>query len=380
MPEQVDHVRQSPVLPDYRGPCVAGIVPAVLDHLDGHGASLPIWIASRVGDARQVVVLVIDGLGWEQLAARRQLAPTLASLRGGPITTVAPSTTSTALTSIATGTPPAEHGVLGYRVLIDGDQVLNILRWEVTDGSDASHLVKPDELQLLPPFQGRPVPVVTRAEFAGTGFTALYLSGARQIGYMASSSLPFDVRDALLQGEPLVVAYYATLDTVAHQHGFGERYDAELASVDRLVGAVASMLPSGCVLLVTADHGQVDVEEPPIVFPDELLAGVRVMSGEGRFRWLHAVEGGADDILAACRVLYSDVAWVKSRDEVVDEGWFGGPLPDGRDSMIGDVAVIARAPVAFHDPNDVGKLALRCRHGSLTSAEMLVPLLAFRVD
>jgi predicted AlkP superfamily pyrophosphatase or phosphodiesterase len=380
MPEQVDHVTQSPVFPDYRGPCVSGIVPALLDHLDGQDASLPIWIASRVGDARQAVVLVIDGLGWEQLAARRRLAPTLASLRGGPITTVAPSTTSTALTSIATGTAPAEHGVLGYRVLIDGDNVLNILRWQLTDGSDASERVKPAELQLVSPFRGRPVPVVTRSEFAGTGFTALYLSGARQIGYMASSSLPFDVRDALHQGEPLVVAYYATLDTVAHQHGFGERYDAELAAVDRLVAAVASMLPAGCVMLVTADHGQVDVVEPPIVIPDEVLAGVRVMSGEGRFRWLHAVPGASDELLDACQALYSDVAWVKSRDEVVDEGWFGGSLPEGRESMIGDVAVIARAPVAFHDPNDVGKLALRCRHGSLTSAEMLVPLLAFRVD
>lgn len=380
-PEPVTDPVTDPVIPDYEGACISGIVPALLDHVDlvdGHRAgALPEWIAGLLGDARQVVLLVVDGLGWEQLASRLAFAPTLASLAGGPITTVAPSTTSTALTSIATGKPPAEHGVLGYRVRLEGDEVLNVLRWELRDGSPAADRVKPSELQLVAPFRGRHVPVVTRSEFAGTGFTALYLSGARQIGYMASSSLALDVRDALAEGEPFVMAYYPSLDTVAHQHGFGERYDAELAAVDRLVSAVIAALPPGCVLLVTADHGQVDVVEPPIVLDHAVLAGVRAMSGEGRFRWLHARPGAASDVLAAAAESLGDVAWVKSADEVVGERWFGGPLPAQRVDMIGDVAVAARAPVAFNDPNDVGKLALRCRHGSLTSAEMLVPLLAW---
>ena len=55
---------------------------------------------------RQQSLLVIDGLGWHQLQARAHLAPTLTGLTGRSITTVAPSTTSAALTSITTGFLP----------------------------------------------------------------------------------------------------------------------------------------------------------------------------------------------------------------------------------------------------------------------------------
>ncbi|MBP9054608.1 MAG: PglZ domain-containing protein, partial [Ilumatobacteraceae bacterium] len=85
----------SPTLPRYAGANVRGLVPALLAP---RGAPPPSWMPADVGAARQVVLLVIDGLGWEQLHERAALAPTLASMNGGPITTVAPSTTATALT------------------------------------------------------------------------------------------------------------------------------------------------------------------------------------------------------------------------------------------------------------------------------------------
>ncbi len=86
-------------------------------------------MVARVGCwCHQIVLLAIDGLGWEQLQERRSLAPTLASMDGGPITTVAPSTTSTAMTSFTTGLTPGEHGIIGYRIHVH-QQILNVLRW-----------------------------------------------------------------------------------------------------------------------------------------------------------------------------------------------------------------------------------------------------------
>ena len=119
--------RSGPLIPDYAGPNVRGIIPALL----GPGpwaSSLPSWMPEPVAAAEQVVLLVLDGLGWEQLQDRRQLMPVLTSMSGGAITTVAPTTTATALSSIATGLTPAEHGLLGYRMMIGGE-VLNVLRW-----------------------------------------------------------------------------------------------------------------------------------------------------------------------------------------------------------------------------------------------------------
>ena len=108
-----------PVLPAYGGACIDGLVRALLERRSG----APPWLPLPAVDARQIVLLILDGLGWEQLSARAHLAPTLCSMVGGPITTVAPSTTATALTSLTTGEPPARHGVVGYRVRVGGNDV-----------------------------------------------------------------------------------------------------------------------------------------------------------------------------------------------------------------------------------------------------------------
>ena len=84
----------APIVPQYSGANVRGIVPALLAP---RGATKPAWIPAAAARAQQVVLLVVDGLGWEQLAERAAIAPTLSSLAGGPITSVAPSTTGTAL-------------------------------------------------------------------------------------------------------------------------------------------------------------------------------------------------------------------------------------------------------------------------------------------
>ena len=86
--------------------------------------------------------------------------------------------------------------------------------------------------------------------------------------------------------------------------------------------------------------------------------------------------GAAEDVLATARAVHGDEAWVCTRDEMADAGWFGGPLSADAAARLGDVALVAHAPVAFLDPADTGETRLLARHGSLTAAEMLVPLLA----
>jgi hypothetical protein len=149
-----------------------------------------------------------------------------------------------------------------------------------------------------------------------------------------------------------------------------------LRYADRLVADVREQLPPGAVLLVTADHGQVEVADR-IVQPDaDLLAMVAQQSGEGRFRWWHAPRGAADELASAAAERYEDIAWVVSRERVIDERWFGPTIAAPIAARLGDVALVTHAPVSFHDPADTGPFELVCRHGSLTPAEVLVPLLA----
>lgn len=371
-PDESEPPVPEPVLPDYDGPCISNVIPAILGDPD----DLPSWMPPEVADADQVVVLVLDGLGWEQLQARLAIAPTLAAMTGGPITSVAPSTTATALTSITTGLPPGEHGVMGYRVAV-GRDVLNVLRWSTARG-DARQSIPPRTICTHEPFAYQRPPVVVRAEFEHSGFTDAHLRGARFVGYRMPSTLAIEVARLLRAGEPFVYAYHDGIDKVAHEYGLGEHYDAELTAVEWMVEYLVEVLPRGAALVVTADHGQVDVGERIERLHPEVMSHLDFQSGEARFRWLHALDGAAVDLLGAARAHHSDLAWVLSRDEIIDGGWFGPTVTERARSLLGDVALVTHQPVAFHDPTDTGPFELISRHGAMTAAEMLVPLLVAR--
>jgi predicted AlkP superfamily pyrophosphatase or phosphodiesterase len=371
-------VTDAPVLPDYGGACLSSVVPALFGRFDPEP---PRWLPEPARGANQVVLLVLDGIGWETWTASGAHAPTLVAAAGGPITSVVPTTTATALTSITTGCPPAGHGVVGYRIRVTGDdgagdEVMNVLRWS-TGAGDMRRRRPATAFQTSPTFGGRAVPAVTRTEFASTGFTAAHLAGTRLVGWSVPSTLVVEVRRLLVEGEPFVYAYYDGLDKVAHERGLGEHYAQELRTVDRLVGDLIDVLPPGAALVVTSDHGQVEVGTAARLPGPELLATVEMLSGEGRFRWLHAVPGAAADLLSVAEEAHGDEAWVRPREQIVDEGWFGGPLRPEVAHRLGDVALVARASVAFLDPADTGETRLLARHGSLTAAEMFVPLVAW---
>lgn len=359
----------SPVLPEYSGACTRNIVRYLIDHPDER----PDWFPEGVGGADQIVYLVLDGLGWQQLIDRRAGLRGMSLMKGRPITTVAPTTTATALTSITTGRTPGEHGVIGYRMDIDGD-VLNVLRWTTSKG-DAREAIPPESIQHEPAFGGQRPPVVVRAEFRDSGFTRAHLSGCRHVPYRMNSTLIAEILHQVNSNEPFVYAYYDGIDKVAHEYGCGVVYDAEILLVDRMIEYLINELPSGVALVITADHGQVDVGENVIAPAPEVMSFVERQSGEARFRWLHAYPGSQDELYEAAVRNHGDVAWVVTRDRTVDEGWFGPKVLPTPLSYLGDVALVAREPIAFEDPADTGPFLLKGRHGSMTSDEMYVPLL-----
>lgn len=357
-----------PTAPAHGNGCLTDLVPAMLG--PGEGSSLPIAIDQR----RPQVLVVLDGLGWEQLNDRALSTPVLREMVGGPITSVAPSTTATALTSITTGLTPGEHGVVGYRMAVDGS-VMNALRWWSDDQGDLRRLVPPDALQPYEPFLGQRVDYVSKAEFARTGFTGAHLRGADLHGYRTTAVMVSEIGRVVRAGAPFVYAYYDGVDKVAHEYGLDERYDAEVGFVDRLIGDIIDAVPPGTQVHVTADHGQVDCGHDLRPVAPEVLDLTVGLSGEARFRWLHARPGADEDLLAAAIDAHGRSAWVRSLEQILDDQWFGPTVRAEVLERYGTVALVPFEPFGFDDPDDSGPFSLIGRHGSLTSAEMMVPLL-----
>ena len=372
-----------PVLPDYRGACLSNVVPALMGPPDAAD-----WLPAPAREAKAVVLLLVDGMGWEQLQERAELVPVLSAMEGDPITSVAPTTTTTALTSLVTGATPGEHGLIGYQIHVEG-QTLNALRWTAGRGqkkTDARKSIVPEQFQSRPAFFGRRVPAVGRSEFHGSGFTRAHLDGVDHRGYKLNSSIAVEVKALVEGGAPLVYAYYDGPDRIAHEYGFGPHLDAEYADVDRLVEQILAVLPPEAALLMISDHGQVMVGEATVELARDVLALSSAASGEARFRWLHARPGRVGELLEAAVEHYGRHGLVAGQQQVLDEGWFGPQVSPEARSRMGDVALVPRDPVAFVEPKPPPKdrpgkesdppFKLLARHGSLTSAEMLVPCLA----
>ena len=129
--------------------------------------------------------------------------------------------------------------------------------------------------------------------------------------------------------------------------------------------------------MVTADHGQVEVGGSVEVLGPEIMDGVTLISGEGRFRWLHVRDGALDDVAGAAqealrRHCLGAHEGADHRGRVAR--WRPSPTVCSR---LGDVALVPFVPTAFLDPADTGELRLMARHGSLTADEMLIPLLGW---
>ena len=365
-----DQISPDPVMPNYGEACVTELIPTFLE-----GKKEPNWIPEEVLASRQVVLFILDGLGWYQFMERISGLPTLSQFTGGPITTVAPSTTAAALTSITTGVPPGEHGLVGYRIPID-DKVLNTLRWSTGSG-DIQRDIPPSSLQPIQVFGGQWPPVVTRNKFKGSGFSSAHMRDVRLHGYENRDGLVSETVALIDSGEPFVYVYWDGIDLTGHEFGFSEKYDAELLACDEMLKKIIQQIKPGVALFVTADHGLVSVGENTISLPKEITSLIDGQSGEPRFRWLHARQGEKERLFDEVEEKFGDVAWVFTVEEIVQQEWLGPKVTNASRSRLGDVAIAAREPVAFLDAAEVMSIELLCRHGSLTSEEMLVPAISF---
>lgn len=366
-----------PIVPRYGADALSDVLPAVGAHLGVSGFSDVLGLPA----ADRYVLLLVDGMGERQLQEASSAAPHLAA--GLPtalrLTSVAPSTTAAAITSIATGLAPGEHGIAGYSFRHPfAAGILNALAWE----RGLSGLDVQPRLTALERLAHAGVAVTTAlpAHFARTGLTEAALRGGRFAGVGDEADVGARIEqivDAATSGPRVFVyAYERGLDHVGHGEGCAsQRWRQALAWTDAFVEGLRAALPDDVRLLVTADHGMVDVPaDARLVVEDEpdLLAGLTLLAGEGRFRQLYTDE--PDAVVARWADRLGPRAWVRTRADAIEAGWFG-PVAPSLERRFGDVLVAMTGTGAVLTRALPNELRLIGMHGSLTPDEMYVPLI-----
>ncbi|MFQ6329929.1 alkaline phosphatase family protein [Nocardia sp. CWNU-33] len=377
------------VAPRYGTGSLADLFPSLLA---GLGVPGEVDRLSLGCTANRICVLLVDGLGAEALAANADVAPFLSSLVPAELAAGFPSTTATSLSSLGVGVPPGEHGIVGYLINVPGyDRLVNSLRWRLHGEGPKVDLLR----ELIPEkFQpnatvferaaadGIAVTQVAPHYQAGSGLTRAVLRGCEFRPNVSTGDLVAGVAEALRAGErALVYAYHGDLDTTGHVRGpSSDAWLLELAHVDRLAATIAEHLPPNAALVVTADHGMVELDAridfdntPP------LQDGVARLGGEPRARHVYTTGGAAADVAATWQEFLGADFHVLSRADIIARGWFGPTVSPHVADRIGDLVVVAAGSRGIiRTGAEPLQAMLIGHHGSLTPAEMNVPLRVHR--
>ncbi|MFJ6003196.1 alkaline phosphatase family protein [Arthrobacter sp. NPDC092385] len=339
--------------------------------------------------SRRIAVVMVDGLGMALLRKYAAHAPFLReSLDSARILSSAfPSTTAASLASLGTGLEPGQHGMVGYDVLDPAQgRVVNMLgRWDAG--------VDPLAWQPHPTVFERvsdhlPVVTVSQPRFAESPMTRAALRGGSFVGASTIHARIDAAAEHLARVPAMLMYFYVNdLDKAGHRHGIDSpEWVRTLEDLDAALRLLARRVPSDTLLLLTADHGMVDV--PPSQRIDyseraDLLEGVAQTGGEPRMLHLYLDAGLSADARGALALRWHEAfgsrAWILTREEAIDHGYFGAVsaavLP-----RIGDLLVLAREGIALIDGRRGQPAAFEMvgQHGSLTRAERDIPLLTLK--
>jgi hypothetical protein len=366
------------------GARLAAIMPSVLESLtrweDAPTNNAPPLTGGRsLPDVRSAVVIVVDGLGWANFRARRGHARTLSGMEKQRIETVAPSTTAAALTTLTTGTLPGVHGLIGYRIRHPKRGLVTTLTdWE--DIGDPATWQRATPLFHSAQELGVRAVALGRPQHQHSGLTASILAGSEYIGG-ATIEDRFARATQLLRGQSRMLGYLYIdeLDRAGHRSGWeSAAWTARLEQFDAALGDFLAELPRDIGVVLTADHGMVDVPEHRRLLIDQmpgLLDGVAMVGGEPRLRslYLHD-ECDTDAVIARWQAAEGSRAWVATREEAISSGWFG-PVDPVVAKRLGDVIIAARGQVAYYQSTDDPQaLEMVGQHGSFTDEERGIPL------
>ena len=329
------------------------------------------------------LLFLIDGFGADLLTRFAEHAPTLSSLtQPHLIETSFPSTTSTSLATLTTGSMPGAHGMMGYTVRVprSSGRVLNSLKWD--------ERVDPEIWQPIPTlFQratsaGINVTHVAAKRYEDTGFTRAVFRGAHYRGANVTSDLVGETVIALQKTPSFVYLYVNDLDAAGHSDGVGsEKWIAALSSIDAMVAQLLEKLPSGVRIWVTADHGMINVEEKIVMGVDNsLLEGIAIVAGEPRMRHLYLPQDSdlapRAEIIATWEATLGSKVKMFTRESAIESGLFGDQVSLDAAERIGDIIAIAQGNLVLLDPDRADKEgAMVGHHGGDSVTESTVPLL-----
>ncbi len=360
--------------------------------LHGNASCLPLPhpALDTLQDCDTVILLLIDGMGCAQLNA---LAPGgwLQQQQCATLSSVFPSTTTAAITTLMSGVPPSQHSLLAWHVWApEAKGIATPLplryHWQadsaqtLDDAALAACLYsQPSALQ----GHGRQHYVLQPQYIADSHYSRHHGGQAQHLPWRSYAELFASLTALAATPErKFVYAYIPDLDSLMHGKGTTHpKAQALLARLQQHCAELAATLPARCKLVITADHGQLDIPPERLLFLNDYPALATLLrqplSGEPRAAICHVRAGQADAFRTAFERTLGHIAWCLPAQDVIAHGWFG-PAPHHPllAERAGDFVLLMKDNWGLLQMvNDEKRPPLLGNHGGLSAAEMQVPLI-----
>ena len=376
------------IRPDYAGGSLVNLVASIVSACGGEPLHAPLanLAAGELRDARNIVLLIVDGLG-DNYLRRRGAGGELERRRRDRMTSVFPSTTASAITTSYTGRTPLEHGLTGWFTYFGEAGCVSAALPFRSRGDFlplARRGVTPGQVYLSRPlFESLPVKcfVVTYKDIVDSEYNAHHCAGAQRVAHETLAELVAHVERAVKSGpeRKFVYAYWPLYDMLSHRYGAeSEQAFAELGRIDAAFGELLRRLAgTETAVLATADHGFIDVApEESFELPASLASMLRFpLCGERRVAYCHVQDTAS--FIEKSKAWLGERADVMPSAQLVDEGWFGPGAPHPHFAeRVGDVALLMREHYTVKDwtPGEARHLHVG-NHGGTTADEMMIPLI-----
>ena len=378
------------ILPDYDGDSLVNLMSSIESACGGDPRypALRALPPAEIAGARNLILLVIDGLGYDCLAQSQ--AGALRNRLRAKITSVFPSTTATAITTFLTGLAPQQHGLTGWFTYFrEIGSIAAVLQFQPRHGGRSYRESGIDVATLFghtPFFDKIAVPsyVVSPQWIVHSDFNAAHSGRAQRLGYHSLEGM-FRAITEIVQASAerkYIYAYYPELDTLAHQHGIGSPQAARLLSLldAAFTQFMVTLEGSGSTVVVTADHGivdagagsQIELDQHPALAESLVLP----LCGEPRVAYCYVHPDKVEQFERYVRNELAEQTQLFKSRQLVEEGWFGPGEPHPRLlDRVGHYTLVMRENYAIKDwLTGERRYTHVGLHGGVSAAEMFVPL------
>ena len=402
------------LFPFYEGLSLVNIPGTVTKLLDVPGFGKPALDAAILdqlgGPYEKVVLLLVDALGYHLLGKLMESNKDLVWRRFyedaifSPITSIVPSTTASALTTLWTGEAPAAHGIIGYEMWAKefGMVMNNILHAPVSARFDVGGLARSGFN--AHDFLGMPLlgthlkahgissTAFLHSSIGHSGLSTMQLEDVNLYPYVDEADLCVSLADYVNRRKgtrEYIYVYYSHVDTLMHRYSSDDprvvlQFNAFSDLFERafLKKLSESILPN-TLLILTADHGSMATPKDAsydLQNHTELLDYLVMQpTCENRLAFFFIKPGREDAVRTYIERTWPDEFILLDPDTALNQGLFGNPpFKETARERLGDLIAVAKGDAYFWWTKKQNPMA--GRHGGLSSKEMLVPFFALPLD